>query len=106
MRGRALIVGGSGLIVVGLIVLGPAIWLMLDQMFQQVFGAPLIGIIIGGGGLIVPLILTALGTAAVVGGAWMIANGSRQRREKIKSSDKMPKPADKPMDRTSIGGMR
>lgn len=96
MRRRALIVGGSALIVVGLFVLSPAIWLIFDQMFQQVFGAPLVGIVLGGGGIIVPLVLTAFGTAGIVGGAWMIANGNRRRREYIKPPDKIPKPADRP----------
>jgi hypothetical protein len=81
MRGRGLIVGGSGLIVVGLIVVGPAIWLLLDQLSQQLFGAPLVGIAIGEGGVTVPLIMTALGTAAVIGGAWVRATGVRRSRE-------------------------
>lgn len=123
MRGRALIAAGSALVVMGLFVLSPAIWVLLDQMFQQFFGAPLIGVVLGGGGLIVPLILTSLGTAGIVGGAWMIANGSRRRREYVLAREQiareqivreqaareqvareqMPKPADEPVDRTSIG---
>jgi hypothetical protein len=94
MRGRALIVFGSALVVLGLFVISPAVWLLLDQMFQQIFGAPLIGIIIGGGGLIVPLVLTAVGTASTIGGAWMIANGNRRRREHLKPSTTLPQPAD------------
>ena len=110
MRGRALIAGGSALIALGMFVLSPALWLMLDQMIQQVLGAPLIGIVIGGGGIIVPLILTAFGTAGIVGGAWMIANGNRRLREpvtprvQVKPPDKMPKPVEKPADKTPIGG--
>ena len=99
--GRALIVGGSALIAVGLFVLSPALWLMLDQMFQQVFGAPLVGIIIGGGGIIVPLVLTAFGTAGIIGGAWMVANGNRRLREpakprvSVKAADNMAGPEHK-----------
>ena len=104
MRGRALIVGGFSLIMAGLFVLSPAVWLVLDQMFQQILGAPLIGIIIGGGGIVVPLVLTAFGTAGVIGGAWMMANGSRRLREHVKLPDRMPKPVEKPADKTSIGG--
>jgi len=106
MRGRALIAGGWSFIIMGLFVLSPALWLVLDQMFQQILGAPLVGIVIGGGGIIVPLVLTAFGTASIVGGSWMITNGNRVRREPIKPREptklpeKMPKPADKP----SIGG--
>jgi hypothetical protein len=105
MRGRALIAGGSALIAVGLFVLSPAIWLIADQMFQQVLGAPLIGIVIGGGGIIVPLVLTAFGTAGIVGGAWMMANGNRRRREPVKPREQI-KPRDpvKPADKTTIGG--
>ena len=105
MRGHALIVGGWGLIIAGLFVLSPALWLMLDQMFQQVFGAPLLGIVIGGGGIIVPLVLTALGTAGIVGGAWMIGNGNRYRRQPQKPKD-LIKPADtpsRPANKTIIG---
>jgi hypothetical protein len=118
MRGRALIITGSILVFLGLFVLSPAAWLLLDQLFQQLFSAPLIGIVIGGGGLIVPMTLTAFGTAGIVGGAWMIANGNRWRRERIErvkrpepiakpeailKPNPMPKPADKPLDQTSIG---
>ena len=98
MRARALIVCGWALIIAGLFVLSPALWLMLDQMFQQVFGAPLLGIVIGGGGIIVPLILTAIGTAGIVGGAWMIGNGNRHRRQPLKPRDTV-----KPADKTIIG---
>ena len=84
----------------GLFILSPAVWLMLDQLFQQVLGAPLIGIVLGGGGIIVPMVLTASGTAGIVGGAWMIANGNRRRREHVRPPEKMPKPA----DTTTIGG--
>src|SRR5262245_39614036 len=84
MRGRALIVGGSALIAAGLFVLSPAVWLIVDQIFQQILGAPLIGIVIGGGGIIVPMALTAVGTAGIIGGAWMIANGNRRLREAVK----------------------
>ena len=92
MKGRALIFTGWTLIIVGLFVVSPALWLLLDQGIQRVFGAPLIGIIIGGGGLIVPLILTTIGTAGVVGGAWMIANGNRRRREHVKPVKPPPPP--------------
>ena len=100
MRGQALIAGGWSLIIMGLFVLSPALWLMLDQTVQQITGAPLVGIVIGGGGIIVPLVLTAFGTASIVGGSWMIANGSRRRREPTKPREpaktgaKMPKPHD------------
>jgi hypothetical protein len=113
MRGRTLIAAGSTLIVIGLFVLSPAIWVLLDQMFQQAFGMPLIGVVLGGGGLSVPLILTSLGTAGIVGGAWMIANGNRRRREAVRVREQLPtpfepkpvepKPANEPLDRTSIG---
>ena len=55
MRGQALIAGGWSLIIMGLFVLSPALWLILDQSIQQITGAPLVGIVIGGGGIIVPL---------------------------------------------------
>jgi hypothetical protein len=84
----------------GLFILSPAVWLMLDQLFQQVLGAPLIGIVLGGGGIIVPMVLTAAGTAGIIGGAWMTANGNRRRREHVRPPDKMPEPA----DTTTIGG--
>jgi hypothetical protein len=96
MRGRALIVAGSALIAVGLFVLSPAVWLIVDQLFEQILGAPLIGIVIGGGGIIVPMVLTALGTAWIIGGAWMIASGNRRLREPVtprvfvKEADKPP----------------
>ena len=95
MRGRALIVGGSALIAVGLFVLSPAVWLIVDQLFQQILGAPLVGIVIGGGGIIVPMVLTALGTAWIIGGAWMIASGNRRLREPVK-----PRVSVKPGDDT------
>ena len=95
MRGRALIVGGSALLAVGLFVLSPAVWLIVDQLFQQILGAPLIGIVIGGGGIIVPMVLTALGTAGIIGGAWMIANGNHRLREPVK-----PRVSVKPGDDT------
>ena len=99
MRGRALVVFGSALVVLGLFVVSPAVWLLFDRLFQQIFGAPLIGIIIGGGGLIVPLVLTAVGTASTIGGTWMIANGNRRRREHLKPPAAVPHP----VDTTSIG---
>ena len=98
MRGQAFIAGGWSLIIMGLFVLSPALWLMLDQTVQQITGAPLVGIVIGGGGIIVPLVLTAFGTASIVFGSWMIANGNRRRREPVKprepakQPDKIPKP--------------
>src|SRR5262245_49696258 len=95
MRSRALIVTGWGLIIAGLFVFSPALWLMLDQMFQQVFGTPLLGIILGGGGIIVPLFLTAIGTAGIVEGAWMSANGNRRRREPARPMDRTPTTPDK-----------
>jgi hypothetical protein len=101
MRGRALIAGGSALIGAGLFVLSPAVWLIVDQLFQQILGAPLIGIVIGGGGIIVPMVLTALGTAWIIGGAWMIANGNRRLREPVtprvpvKQADNVSRPEHK-----------
>jgi FtsH-binding integral membrane protein len=105
MRGRALIAGGWSFIIMGLFVLSPALWLIFDQVIQQVLGAPLIGIVIGGGGIIVPLILTAFGTATIVGGSWMITNGNRMRREPVKPRGSL-KPGEpvKPADKTTIGG--
>ena len=41
MRGRALIAGGWSFIIMGLFVLSPALWLIFDQMIQQILGAPL-----------------------------------------------------------------
>src|SRR5690349_14978653 len=93
MRGQALIAGGWSLIIMGLFVLSPALWLVLDQTVQQMTGSPLVGIVIGGGGILVPLILTAFGTASIVFGSWMITNGNRRRREPTKIA-KMPKPRD------------
>jgi len=111
MRGRALITGGWSLIIMGLFVLSPALWLVFDQMFQQLMGAPLVGIVVGGGGIIVPLVLTAFGTATIVGGAWMIANGNRRRREPVKPREPAkplepikPREPVKPADKTTIGG--
>jgi hypothetical protein len=111
MRGRALITGGWSLIIMGLFVLSPALWLVFDQMFQQLMGAPLVGIVVGGGGIIVPLVLTAFGTATIVGGAWMIANGNRRRREPVKPREPAkplesitPRVPVKPADKTTIGG--
>ena len=106
MRGRALIAGGWSFIIMGLFVLSPALWLVLDQMFQQVLGSPLVGIVIGGGGIIVPLVLTAFGTASIVGGSWMITNGNRARREPAKPREpaKLPEKMPKPADKTTIGG--
>ena len=101
MRGRALIVWGSVLLAVGLFVLSPAVWLIVDQLFQQILGAPLIGILIGGGGIIVPMVLTALGTAGIIGGSWMITNGNRRLREPLKprvsakAADDMSRPEHK-----------
>ena len=105
MRGRALIAGGWSFIIMGLFVLSPALWLILDQLFQQILGAPLVGIVIGGGGVIVPLVLTAFGTATIVGGSWMITNGNRVRREPVKPRGPV-KPGEpvKPADKTKIGG--
>ena len=111
MRGQALIAGGWSLIIMGLFVLSPALWLVLDQTIQQMTGAPLVGIVIGGGGIIVPLVLTAFGTASIVFGSWMITNGNRARRGPakarelvkqpdtmaVKQPDKMPKPQDRPL---------
>jgi hypothetical protein len=100
MRGQALIAGGWSLIIMGLFVLSPALWLVLDQSIQNITGAPLVGIVIGGGGIIVPLVLTAFGTASIVFGSWMITNGNRRRREPpkprepAKSPDKLPKTPD------------
>lgn len=94
MRGQALIAGGWSLVIMGLFVLSPALWLVLDQLFQRILGAPLVGIVIGGGGIIVPMVLTAFGTASIVGGSWMIANGNRRRREPMKPREPI-KPADK-----------
>jgi hypothetical protein len=48
----------------------------------------------------VPLVLTAFGTAGIVGGAWMIANGSRRRRDVVRMPpEPMPKPIEKPADK-------
>jgi hypothetical protein len=104
MRGRALIVFGSALIALGLFVLSPAAWLIVDQLFQQILGAPLIGIVIGGGGIIVPMVLTALGTDGIIGGAWMMANGNRRLRQPVLprvavKTDNVPRTT----DRTTIG---
>jgi hypothetical protein len=103
MRGQALIAGGWSLIIMGLFVLSPALWLILDQTVQQITGAPLVGIVIGGGGLILPLVLTAFGTASIVFGSWMITNGNRRRREPAKPREvvKQPDKTPKPQDRTS-----
>ena len=103
MRGQALIAAGWSLIIMGLFVLSPALWLILDQTIQQITGAPLVGIVIGGGGIIVPLVLTAFGTAGIVFGSWMIANGNRRRREPPKPREpaKQPDKLPKPQDRTS-----
>ena len=100
MRGRALIVGGSALLAVGLFVLSPAVWLIVDQLFQQILGAPLIGIVIGGGGIIVPMVLTALGTAGIIGGSWMMTNGNRRLRQPVLprvpvKTDNVPRATDK-----------
>ena len=100
MRARALIVCGTGLLALGLFVLSPAVWLMVDQLFQQMFGAPLVGIIVGGGGIMAPLILTALGTAGIVGGWWMTAAGNRRRRLLAKPPAGAPKP---PMNKSMRG---
>ncbi len=105
MRGRALTVGGSALIGVGLFVLSPAVWLIVDQLFQQILGAPLIGIVIGGGGIIIPMVLTALGTAGIIGGAWMVANGNRRLREPVKPrvSVKQADDMSRPEHKTTFG---
>ena len=105
MRGWALIVAGSALVAVGLFVLSPAVWLIVDQLFQQILGAPLIGIVIGGGGIIVPMVLTAFGTAGIVGGAWMIANGNRRLREPVKPrvSIKQADNVAQPEHKTTLG---
>jgi hypothetical protein len=105
MRARALIVAGSALIGAGLFVLSPAVWLIVDQLFQQILGAPLIGIVIGGGGIIIPMVLTALGTAGIIGGAWMIANGNRRLREPVKPrvSVKTPDNVARPEHKTTSG---
>jgi hypothetical protein len=96
MKAQALITGGWSFIIMGLFVLSPALWLVLDQTVQQMTGAPLVGIVIGGGGIVLPLILTSFGTASIVGGTWMIANGNRRRREPAKTREpaKIPKPRD------------
>ena len=101
MRGQALIAGGWSFIIMGLFVLSPALWLILDQTVQQIMGAPLVGIVIGGGGIIVPLVLTAFGTASIVGGSWMIANGNRRRREPAKPRE--PVKLSKPQDTSPLG---
>jgi hypothetical protein len=101
MRGRALIFGGSALLAAGLFVLSPAVWLIVDHLFQQILGAPLIGIVIGGGGIIVPMVLTALGTAGIIGGSWMITNGNRRLRQpvtprvSVKQADNVSRPEHK-----------
>ena len=105
MRGRARIVGGSAVIAAGLFVLSPAVWLIVDQLFQQILGTPLIGIVIGGGGIIVPMVLTALGTGGIIGGAWMIANGNRRLREPVQPRVSV-RPSDnvaRPEHKTTIG---
>jgi hypothetical protein len=96
MKAQALIAGGWSFVIMGLFVLSPALWLVFDQLIQQMTGAPLVGIVIGGGGIIVPLVLTAFGTASIVGGSWMIANGNRRRREPAKPREaaKLPQPHD------------
>jgi len=100
MRARALIVCGTVLLALGLFVLSPTVWLMVDQLSQQMFGAPLVGIIVGGGGIMAPLILTALGTAGIVGGWWMMAAGNRRRRLHARPPTIAPKP---PADKATIG---
>ena len=51
------------------------------------------------------LVLTAFGTASIVGGSWMITNGNRVRREPMKPRGPV-KPSEpvKPADKTTIGG--
>jgi alcohol dehydrogenase class IV len=65
---------------IGLIALSPVLSLAIATFFGSLFGVYVVNIEIRPGAVPVLLIMTAAGTAAVVGGAWIITTGYRRRR--------------------------
>src|SRR6185503_1713465 len=88
--GRFHVIAGATIFVIGLIALSPVLSLGLAKMFGALLGLYVVGITIDEHATLVLLILTAAGTAAVVGGAWIIATGYRRRRNTIEHPGEMP----------------
>ena len=88
--GRFHVVAGAMIFVIGLIALSPIISIGLAKLFSALLGLYVIEITIDERATLVLLILTAAGTAALVGGAWIIATGYRRRRNTVEHSGDLP----------------
>jgi cell division protein FtsW (lipid II flippase) len=85
--GRVQIIVGVTILAIGLIALSPVLSLAIATFFGSLFGVYVVNIEIRPGAVPVLLMMTAAGTAAVVGGAWIIATGYRRKRNFEPSGD-------------------
>jgi len=85
--GRVHIIVGATIFAIGLIALSPVLSIAIAKFFGSLFGVYVVSIEIREGAVPVLLIMTAAGTAAVVGGAWIITTGYRRRRKSEPSGD-------------------
>jgi len=88
--GRFHVVAGATIFVIGLIALSPIISIGLAKLFSALLGLYAIEVTIDERATLVLLILTAAGTAALVGGAWIITTGYRHRRTTVEHSGDLP----------------
>ena len=88
--GRFHVVAGATIFVIGLIALSPVLSIGLAKLFSALLGLYVIGITVNEGATAVLLILTAAGTAAVVGGAWIFVAGYRRRRSSVEQPGPTP----------------
>jgi|SRR5215813_5752774 len=88
--GRFHVIAGATIFVIGLIALSPVLSIGLAKLFSALLGLYVIGVTINEGATAVLLILTAAGTAAVVGGAWIFVAGYRRRRNANEHSGDLP----------------
>jgi ABC-type uncharacterized transport system permease subunit len=88
--GRFHVIAGTTIFVVGLIALSPIISIGLAKLFSALLGLYVIQVTIDQHATLVLVILTAAGTAALVGGAWIVTTGYRRRRHTIEHSGELP----------------
>ncbi len=89
-KGRGHFIAGTTIFVIGLIALSPVLAAAIAKFFSMLFGLYVVTIEIREGAVPVLLTLTAAGTAALVGGAWIIVTGYKHRRNAIPPGDLPP----------------
>src|SRR3979490_1869887 len=85
--GRLHLIVGATILAIGFFSRSPLLSLAIASFFGSLFGVYVVNIEIRPGAVPVLLIMTAAGTAAVVGGAWIITTGYRRKRKSEASGD-------------------